>query len=145
MTDSLWPYGLLCPWDSPGKIARIGCHFLLQGIILTQELNPRLLCLLHWEAGSLPLVPPGKPTGKPLRLRVSQWLGLEPFEDLFNHSSGDWVGMTQRLRLQPKYISEASPRGLVSSQHSSLREVRLPAQLFQPTMWSLYCCFWSSL
>ena len=38
-----------------------GCHSLLQGIFLTQGLNPRLLGLLHWQAGSLPLVPPGKP------------------------------------------------------------------------------------
>ena len=35
-------------------------HALLQGIFLTQELNPSLLHLLHWQAGSLPLVPPGK-------------------------------------------------------------------------------------
>ena len=28
---------------------------LLQGIFLTQELNPHLLCLLHWMADSLPL------------------------------------------------------------------------------------------
>ena len=27
----------------------------------SQGLNPHLLCLLHWQAGSLPLVPPGKP------------------------------------------------------------------------------------
>ena len=27
----------------------------------TQGLNPRLLCLLHWQASSLPIVPPGKP------------------------------------------------------------------------------------
>ena len=33
----------------------------LQGIFLTQGSNPRLLNLLHWQAGSLPLVPPGKP------------------------------------------------------------------------------------
>ena len=31
------------------------------GILLTQEQNPCLLCLLHWQAGSLPLAPPGKP------------------------------------------------------------------------------------
>ena len=31
------------------------------GIFLTQGLNPHLLCLLHWQAGSLPLAPPGKP------------------------------------------------------------------------------------
>ena len=38
-----------------------GCHFLLQGIFLIQGSNPNLLCLLHWQAGSLPQAPPGKP------------------------------------------------------------------------------------
>ena len=37
------------------------CHALLQGFFLTQGLNPCLLCLLHWQVGSLPLTPPGKP------------------------------------------------------------------------------------
>ena len=32
----------LCPWDSVGKNTGVGCHFL-QGIFLTQGLNPRLL------------------------------------------------------------------------------------------------------
>ena len=31
-----------------------------QGDRPTQGLNPHLLCLLHWQVGSLPLVPPGK-------------------------------------------------------------------------------------
>ena len=31
------------------------CHFLLQGISMTQGSNPNLLCLLHWQADSLPL------------------------------------------------------------------------------------------
>ena len=35
----------------------MGCHALLQGILLTQGLNPRLLHLLHWQVGSLPLGP----------------------------------------------------------------------------------------
>ena len=35
----LWPTWLLCPWDSPGKNTRVGCHSLLQGIFLTQGLN----------------------------------------------------------------------------------------------------------
>ena len=34
---------------------------LHQGIFLTQGLNSHLLCLLHWQEGSLPLLPPGKP------------------------------------------------------------------------------------
>ena len=37
------PTRLLCPWDSPGKNTGVGCHFLLQGIFLTQESNPGLL------------------------------------------------------------------------------------------------------
>ena len=47
--------------DSPGKKAGMGCHALLQGIFPTHGSNPSLLCLLHWQAGSWPLVPPGKP------------------------------------------------------------------------------------
>ena len=42
---------LLCPWDFPGKNTGGGCHFLLQGIFPTQGWNPRLLCLLRWQAG----------------------------------------------------------------------------------------------
>ena len=38
----------------------MGCHALLQGIFLTQGENLSLLCLLHWQVDSLPLVPPGK-------------------------------------------------------------------------------------
>ena len=30
----------------------VGCCALLQGIFPTQGLNPRLLSLLHWQAGS---------------------------------------------------------------------------------------------
>ena len=52
---------LLCPWDSPGMSTRVGCHALPQGIFLTQGLNPCLLCLLHWQVGSLPLAPTRKP------------------------------------------------------------------------------------
>ena len=39
----------------------MGCHLLLQGIFPTQGSNSQLLCLLHWQVGSLPLMPPGKP------------------------------------------------------------------------------------
>ena len=38
----------------PGKNTAAGCHFLLQGIFLTQGPNPHLLCLLHWQADSFP-------------------------------------------------------------------------------------------
>ena len=47
-------------------LAGVSCHACLQGIFRTQGLNPRLLCLLHWQVGSLPLAPPGK---------LGRWIG----------------------------------------------------------------------
>ena len=49
VSNSLRPHGLLstslfCPCDFPGKNTGVGCHFLLQGIFLTQGSN---LGLLH--------------------------------------------------------------------------------------------------
>ena len=49
----LYPTRLLCPWDSPGKNTKVGCHVLLQGIFLTQGSNLCLLHLLHWQVDSL--------------------------------------------------------------------------------------------
>ena len=48
----------------------MGCHFLLQGIFLTQGSNLRLFCLLHWQAGSLPVMLPGKP------IRILEWVTI---------------------------------------------------------------------
>ena len=56
-----------CGGNPPGSAitgvlhARIlECVAALQGIFLTQGLNPCVLSLLHWQMDSLPLVPPGK-------------------------------------------------------------------------------------
>ena len=51
VSDSLQPHRLqparpLCPWDSPGKKAGAGCHFLLRGVVLTQESNQSLFSTL---------------------------------------------------------------------------------------------------
>ena len=48
VSDSFRPCGLqptrlLCPWNSPDRNTRVGCHSFLQGIFLTQGLNPGLL------------------------------------------------------------------------------------------------------
>ena len=39
----------------------MGCHAVLQGTFPTQGSNRHVLCLLHWQASSLLLAPPGKP------------------------------------------------------------------------------------
>ena len=51
------PGSSLCPWDSLGKNIGVGCHFLFP----TQGFYLSALCLLHWQAGSLPPAPTGKP------------------------------------------------------------------------------------
>ena len=44
--------------DSPDKNTGVGCRFLLQGIFPIWGSNSHLLSFLHWQLGSLPLVPP---------------------------------------------------------------------------------------
>ena len=56
------PPGSFGPWDSVGKNTGVGCHFLLQGIFLTQGSYLSLLWLLycrripyHWATGEAEL------------------------------------------------------------------------------------------
>ena len=64
------PWTLACQsplsMGSPGKNIGVGSHSLLQGILPTLGWNLYLLRLLHWQAGSLPLAPPGKPLIHPV-------------------------------------------------------------------------------
>ena len=43
------------------RMLELGCHAPLQGIFPTQGSDQCLLHLLHWQVGSLLLMPPGKP------------------------------------------------------------------------------------
>ena len=51
------PLRLLCPWDSSGKNAGVGCHFFFQGIFLTQGLNSCFVIAGRFFTTG----PPGKP------------------------------------------------------------------------------------
>ena len=51
--------------DFPGKSTEVGCHFLLQGIFLTQGLN---LCRLHWQTDSFTL------SHQESHLLITKWL-----------------------------------------------------------------------
>ena len=58
LPHGLWPARLLYAWDFPDKSTGVSCHVLLQGIFLTQGLNPLSPAL----AGRfLTTAPPGKP------------------------------------------------------------------------------------
>ena len=93
----------------------MGSHFLLQGIFPTQGSNSPLLSLLHWQASSLPLVPPRKPIGQHGSSQMKLVYGTDPA-----HGAGvgaHWVlhrisfrlpmapvGWTQRRLLFPFYV-----------------------------------------
>ena len=92
---TLWSHGVqptrpLCPLDSPGKNTEVSCHFLFQDIFLTQGLNPSLLCLLHLQAGSLPLWRLGRHS---LLFLCSQYWCLQevPFFWVYLHRHSQWV------------------------------------------------------
>ena len=78
VSNFLSPFGLLlarllCLWDSPGNTG-VGCHARLQGIFPTQGWNLCFLCLLHWQAASLPLAPSGKPRFTSIQLKLISFL-----------------------------------------------------------------------
>ena len=66
------PPGSSCQWNFPGKNTGTACHFLLQGIFLTQGSNLCLLCLWHWLADSLPLYHLGSPILSILLISLSK-------------------------------------------------------------------------
>ena len=79
------PARLLCPWDSPGKNTGMGCHAFVQGYLPDTGIKLVTLCLLHWQASFLPLVPPGKPFQ--VHKRTCQCRTCK------RHSFNPWVGM----------------------------------------------------
>ena len=69
-----WPTTLLRPWDFPGKRTRVGCHFLLQRIFLTQRSIPGLphfgRCFMVWATGEWLVYVAPSPFLFPLRSRT---------------------------------------------------------------------------
>ena len=72
-THGLEPTKLLHPWDSPGKNTGVGCHFLLQGIFLTQGSNPGLP---HCRQTLIISAPPGKPLWELNVIVFPEWFML---------------------------------------------------------------------
>ena len=134
MSNSLWSLGpeparLFSPWDSPGKNPGVGCHALLQGIFLTQGSNPHLLCLLYWQAGSLPLDPRKTRMLEPNSLepwQIHNWLWNRAFWLCPGHCHWDMAGhspamIVARGAKTQQHIPCCPPQLEPRSCHSTLR------------------------
>ena len=89
-----------CPWNSLDKNTGVGCPFLPQEVFPIRKLNLHPLHLLHWQADSLPLAPPGKPR---CRAACSYWSPSPPLQ-LHWPTWSLWAqqgGLTSRLLLLP--------------------------------------------
>ena len=65
---------LPCPWDSPGKNAGVGCHFLLQCMKVKREREVTRLCLtLH---DPMDCSPPGSSVHGIFQARVLEWVAI---------------------------------------------------------------------
>ena len=78
------PPGCSVDGDSPTRILELVAMPSSRESSLPRVQTPCLLCLLHWQAGSLPLAPPGKPY---LLYNTIQF--FEVFTDIWQTSHSD--------------------------------------------------------
>ena len=77
-----------------------------QGIFLTQELNPHLLCLLLWQVFFfLPLIPPGK---SGVYFTIEYMTANKNWQDKAGSTGGPWE--VQKGSSECRWASETSPR-----------------------------------
>ena len=138
----LWPTRLLCPWDSPGKNTGVGCLALLQGIFWTQGSNQHLLCLLHWQVGSLSLVPPGKLLTSSLPVDLPLWLltlrslsgaaHMDPASTRVRDSRTERMCMCEKV---PKTDSTVFYKQIREATHQHFCQMLLATSTIKATTW----------
>ena len=118
VSDSLWPHGLypnriLRPWDFLGKNTGVGCHFLLQGIFLTQGLN---LGFLHYRQLLYHLSHQGSPSSQSYGFSSSHvWMWeLDHKENWAPKNGCFWTVVLEKTLESPvdcKEIRPVNPKG----------------------------------
>ena len=116
------------------KKTGVGCHALVHGIFQTLGLNPCLLCLLQWQAGSLPLVPSSKTDFCTFLFflfflclcKVTIWLPYSPIVRVVVRELYLWwplqIWEEVNLLIYPSFIWLLSVEHLLCAKHCSRRE-----------------------
>ena len=107
VSDSVTPWTIACQAPLSMGFSRqeywMGCHFLLQGIFLTQWLNPCFLHLLHWSEFSQSCPTLCNPMGCSL--------SGSPLHGILQASptlTGDYLPLT--LLVSPKYLIKVNEK-----------------------------------
>ena len=79
------PTRLPRPWDSPGKNTGVGCHFLLQCIIVKSESEVAQLCLTLSDRDPMDCSLPGSSIHGIFQARVLEWGAIAFSESHFSH------------------------------------------------------------
>ena len=110
VSDSLWPYGLYNPWNSPGQNTGMGGLFSSPGYLPNPGIEPRSPSL---QVGSLPAEPPRK--RKEIRVcSLSLLQRIFPTQDL------NWGPLTcRRILYQLSYQGSAKKLECVAYPFSS--------------------------
>ena len=96
------------PWNSPAKNTGVGLHFLLQGILLTQGLNPGLL---HFRQILYHLCHQGSPT-KTASVQFCYSVMFNPMD--WGHVATPWTAALQAS------LSITTPRACLNSSIKSV-------------------------
>ena len=132
MSDSVQTYGpqpvrLLCPWDSPGKNTRVGCYALLQGIFLTQGLNPLFYAgrffipSFTWEALTLNFFYIVVQSLNHIRLFVTPWTAACQASLYFNISQSLLKLMSIESMMPSNHLILCHPPSLLPSIFPGIR------------------------
>ena len=117
--QGLWPARLLCPWDFLGKHTGVGCHFLLQGIFLTQGLN---LGLLQWPHLPLSHLGSYKPVVQSIKGRMIKNVNTSIFA-LIHLMCGLYIKTSEIFRKLRSLVCNKDEQG-VGTDASLIRQVQ---------------------
>ena len=121
MFDSVQPHRqqptrLPCLWDSPGKNAGVGCHFLLQCMKVKSESEVTQLC--PTLRNPTDCSPPGSSAHGIFQARVLEWGAIAFSKSLTTVSQS--MGETPELRKAANRPGRASGNNIISCEKAGL-------------------------
>ena len=140
---SLWLRGLqparpFCLWNFPDKNTGVGCHYLLQGILATQELNPaaaaKWLQLCPTLCNPIDGSPPGSPVPGILQARTLEWVAIS-FSNAWKWKVKVKSLSRVRILATPWTVAHQAPPSMGFSRQKYWSGVPLPSP-----NWTLVSC-----